>query len=50
MTESLIAEGVPKGGFGFVVSVAYDRVEDIDGVLLECLDLRRAFDDRLVVE
>lgn len=45
-----IAKDLPKGGFGFVVWVAYDRVVDINGVLRECLESRRAFVERLVVE
>lgn len=46
----LVRDSLPKGGLGFVVSVAYDRVEAISGPLRDCLDFRRAFCERLVVE
>ena len=38
-----VSEVLPKGGLGFVVSVAYDRVGAISGLLRDCLDFRRAF-------
>ena len=50
MAHTLVWEDLPKGGLGFVVSVAYDRVEAISGLLRECLDFRRAFCEWLVVE